>query len=437
MASSSDRTEWLIVMAAVLWHLFAVFSPPQQAVPPDTAGRDYASYHYAAQVALDGGNPYDKAQLDARARQDGTRSQVHPFFYPPPFLLVAAPIAFSSLSWAFDVWFLLNELCLLAACLILARWWAPLGRSVGPLLAVLVALQYGVAYGAELGQANALVLLAVIAGLALATRRRPEAGAAAEVAGGALLGLACMLKMSPALVVAWLLLRRRFVAVAAAVGTALVLTVLSLGVVGVAEQWAFYSDVLPGLGAGDYNGLRIKIGMFGNHSVPNLAQQLLPGASEHALSTGARMVSAGVLVTVLGGLTYLFERPTSDPTRIAAQASAVLLVMLLVPAYTYEHHLIFALPAMVLAAVALDRGWLGMVWAIPLGLAVAVLLFPLPHLRALSQQLLAPSVPAAAWVVQELKFAGLLTLLVAMARLGTTTVQTSGLPPLAPPPRPV
>src|SRR5262245_33184272 len=80
----------LIVAAAVLWHLLVVFGPPSTPPPPGTAGRDFASYHYAAKVAWAGGNPYDKGALDARARQEGTRPEVHPFFYPPPFLMLAA-----------------------------------------------------------------------------------------------------------------------------------------------------------------------------------------------------------------------------------------------------------------------------------------------------------------------------------------------------------
>ena len=48
-------------------------------------GRDFASYYYAVQVAGEGNNPYQKAFLGQRARSDGTRGSVHPFFIRRPF----------------------------------------------------------------------------------------------------------------------------------------------------------------------------------------------------------------------------------------------------------------------------------------------------------------------------------------------------------------
>ena len=53
-------------------------------------GRDYATYHYAVQEVWQGGDPYVTAALDQRARAEGTRATVFPYFYPPPFLLTMA-----------------------------------------------------------------------------------------------------------------------------------------------------------------------------------------------------------------------------------------------------------------------------------------------------------------------------------------------------------
>src|SRR5262249_42072044 len=152
-------------------HLLVVFGPPSTPPPPGTAGRDFASYHYAAKVAWAGGDPYDKAALDARARQEGTRPEVHPFFYPPPFLMLAAWSIPFPLRTAYWIWFALNELTLLGTCLALVEWWRPLGSLVVPVLASVVALMYGVAYSAELGQANFPVLMLVVLGLWQEERR--------------------------------------------------------------------------------------------------------------------------------------------------------------------------------------------------------------------------------------------------------------------------
>lgn len=405
------RYTTLVVAAAVLWHLLAVLAPPPKAPPPNTAGRDYASYHYAAQAARAGSDPYDKAVLGALAAEDGTRDRVHPYLYPPVFLLLATPTSWLPLQAGFDVWFVLNELCLLAAVLVLVRWLRPWAPDTGAVLAVLVALTYGVAYGAELGQANLIVLLLVIVA---AWQVREHPGLA-----GAVLGVACMLKMSPALMVLWFAAERRWRAVGAAVLAALGASVLSLLVAGPEVQLRFYTEVLPGLLSGQYNGLVIKLGMFGNHSLPNLMHQLFPSGSEHALSASARAAGAVLLLPWLGFVGWSLQRSTGEapPAEHAGRFGVVLVTMLLVPAFTYEHHLVLALPAMAIAVLAILQERLSGAWAVPVGLSIAVLAYPLPHLKTLAAWLSDEGGPMY-WLVQELPFAALLVLLAAMARLG-------------------
>lgn len=422
MLESLGRLGSLVVVAAVFWHLLAIFAPPRQPPPPNTEGRDYASYHYAVKAAAEGGDPYDPAQLDALAQAEETRDSVHPYFYPPPFLLAVAWAVPLELGSGFTVWLLINELCLLVACLALVRWWRPLGAEVAPILAALVALMYAVAYGVELGQANVPVLALVLVGLAV-ERRWP-------VPAGALVGLACMLKMSPALLVAWWLLRRRWAAAAAAIVAAVVLSLLTLPLLGLDEQLRFYTEILPRFGSGDYNGLKIKIGMFGNHSIPNLLHQAFP-SGENQLSAVARGIGAVITLSLLAGLGAAFRAPSNDPLHVAAQACAVLIAMLFVPVYTYEHHLIFALPAMVLGILAIERRLLAPGWLWPLAVAIAVLLFPLPYLRQLALKVITPANTLGYIGLQELKFLALCVVFAAMVQLGHTRGQVG----VAPPPR--
>ena len=61
---------WLLVAFCAVWHLLSVFMPPRVPPPRGTAGRDFASYYYAAKVAKNGGDPYDSGALDAAAQHD-------------------------------------------------------------------------------------------------------------------------------------------------------------------------------------------------------------------------------------------------------------------------------------------------------------------------------------------------------------------------------
>jgi hypothetical protein len=414
----------LLVAMAVVWHVVAVLSPPRVAPPRDSAGRDFASYYYAARVASEGGDPYDKDALELVAQRDGLREHVHPFFYPPPFLWLVSFAPLVDLLTGFQLWWFLNEACLVAVCVVLATWWRPLGEGVGVVIALLAATMYGVAYSAELGQANFPVLLAVVAGLSV-ERRWP-------VVAGVAIGLAAMWKMSPALLVGWWLLRGRMPAAAAAIATAIGASLLTLPLLGWSEQLGFYRTVLPGLQRGDYNGLQIQIGMFANHSVPNLLHQALPSGG-NTLSPLARGASTLFQLALVGTLGWWFRVRTDDPVRVAAQASAVLVAALLVPVYTYEHHLVFALPAMVLAVLAVMRGWVPRWWGAPIAVAVAVLVIDLPTLREFAQKVVTERARAPFFLLQELKFAALVTVGAVAVRIGATALEDPSRPP---PPRP-
>jgi alpha-1,2-mannosyltransferase len=364
-----------------------------------------ASYYYAVQVASEGGDPYDVAALSEAARAEGTRDHVHPFFYPPPFLLAVAWTLPLDLSTAYRLQYWFDELSLLAAMLALWGWWRPLGAAVPVAITVYASLMFPVVYSHLMGQVNGPILALVIAGLWMAQTRR-------ETAGGILLGCAAMFKMSPAIFVAWWLLRGQHRAVLSAVGTALVLSLATLPLLGIADQFAFYTDILPAFASGDYNGLTIKIGMFANHSIPNLLDQLFPGDGSR-LSDTARWISTGAALALAAAAGWALRREDSLE-QTAAQVSALFLLALLIPVYTYEHHLIFALPAMVLGAVL---SWRRAIpgWAIAMVLGASVVLcVPHPLLKPLARTTLGGG---PGWLVQEAKFAALLTLGTAMFAL--------------------
>ena len=397
--------------AALFWHLLALVAPAWVKASKESHGRDFASYYYAVQVAVDGKDPYIKQNLDAAAREDKTRKSVFPFFYPPTFLLPMAWVQPLELVTAYRLWFWLDELFLLALALALWQWLGNLSPSVPVGLAVVLGLLTAIPNNHLMGQVNIPVLTAVIWGLYIA--RRPDQWA--QVAGGGLLGLACMMKMSPALLVAWCLLHRRMVLVAAACGTAVALSLITLPLVDFATQLRFYTEVLPQFGSGDYNGLAVPIGMFGNHSVPNLVHVLTGGGAK--LSGVASMVSTLFNLVVVVGIGWVFRKPVSDAWQQGGQMASVCAAMLLVPVYTYEHHMIWLIPAAVICVAGVVEGKLSRRWALPVGAAVALWMYDLAALKQL-WLLVGGGDSVLGVVVQELKFGALLVLLLGSIRLG-------------------
>ncbi len=381
----------MLFAGAVVFYIVTGLVPGWRKVVDSTAARDYATYHYAVQEAVDGGDPYDTKALSARARTEGTRRSVHPYFYPPPFLgamLWAAPL---SLATGYRIFFGLNQLLLLAATWTMRRWvhgtWLP--------IAVAALTLSPIADSNVMGQANLMVLVLVILGLS--TRN------------GKLVGVAAMFKMSPALYLAAWVARGHWGQVVFAGVTAIALTVLALPLVDGSAQLRFYTEILPGFSSGEYHGLRVPITLPGNHSIPDLFNQALPGPDTHHLSTAARVGAQAVslgLLAVLTGLSRKIQRDDSLGNALIMGAFTALLT--LTPVYTYEHHFaMLFLPGAALF-VALDRGRLGPRWWAVVGPAWFAVAWKLGWLRGLQEL-----VPALDWVLQESKFVGAVALGVA------------------------
>ena len=401
----------LLIAAAIAWHLLAVLAPAWVTVSSKPSrGRDFASYYYALQVARDGGDAYARGSLGSAARQDGERRGVHPFLYPPPFLLLMSWALPLDLMSSYHLWFWLDEMWMLLSVLALWRWWRPLGPAVGATLAVMVALNTAIPANHVMGQANFPGLALAILGLWASDRQRP-------ILGGALVGAACMVKMSPALFVGWWLMKGRWREVFSACAAAVLLSIVALPLMGFEQQLAFYQRVLRTFGSGDYNGLTVPIGMFGNHSIPNLLNQALPGQGR-TLSWVAQALSSVSMIGIIVGLGALFHGRREDLLSQANQVGAIGIALLLVPVYTYEHHCIWALPAVVSVVTACVLGRLGPRWWIPVALACTVWCVEIMHLKAMFTAV--SDLPVLPWLLQELKFAALLMLGIAASVAGSS-----------------
>ncbi len=363
---------WLLLICVVAYGVQAL-GPWKARTWRASHGRDFASYYYAVQVAADGADPYVKRALSRRARQDGTRQGgVHPFFYPPPYLLSFAWVLPLSLEQAFHAWYWMEHLFLLAVLLSLWRW-AP-GRPLALALGVMAASFSPIPDNDWMGQANLFVLAVVVPGLLLVERGRWRLG-------GALVGLGCMLKMSPALLVAWWLVQGRWRPALAAVVAAVLLSLASLPLVDLDTQWRFYTEVLPGFGSGDYNGLTVPITLTHNHSIPSLLHELFGGGATTAMQPTAGWVSRLSMLALLAGLGWAFRRRAADPITALSQLGVVVVLMLVLPVYTYEHHMVWMLVPYAAVVVAATSGRLGRGWWVALGMAYLIQALPLDLLK--------------------------------------------------------
>lgn len=403
---------WVVAFAAlcVAWHAMDVSDAWTKAKRSRT-GADFASYHYAVQVAADGGDPYDKAQLGKAARADGTRKGVHPFFYPPPYLATMAWVRPLGLVDAYRTWFWLDEAFAVLCVVLLGLWWRELGTAVPVVLFAAMAAFTGWTDNHVMGQVNWPVLALALGGVWAASRDR----GALVVLGGVLVGTACMMKMSPALFVAWWLLHRRWRPAAAAVATAVVWTLVSLPFVGPEGQWRFYTEVLPAFSSGRYNGLGVGIDLFGNHSIPNLWDTAFPAGKHHLiLSDAARRGSQVSALALVGLIAFALRRAPADALGLALHVGTIGAAMLLIPVFTYEHHLVWLLPGVVAAVAACRAGRLGRAWWLPVAAGAAVWAYRLASMKMVYLSIRAEQ-PVAAFLLREAKFASIVVIGVACA----------------------
>jgi len=346
--------------------------------------KDWASYHYAVQVAADGGDPYALAALEQAAGADGFAHTVYPYLYPPPFLLGVWWMAPLSHPLSRDLLFAVNQLAWVGLALVLWRWF----RAPPLLLGLIAVTMTPITHAGRLGQVNGVVAALV----ALALWRR----------SGGVLSVAAMIKMSPALYLPAWAAQGRWKPTAAAVAGAVVLSVLALVVVPLDVQAHFYRDLLPGFSSGAYNGLQVPIALNANHSIPNLLDAIWPGPDAHTLAGGVRRATSALLLAALAGGAWL-ARQADDALSEACAFGALTAALVVLPVFAYEHHLsLLVLPVAALGTALVQGRLPRWAWAVAL-LAYLGVAWPLGAFRQAIR-----AAPELAWAIRETKLIGTL-----------------------------
>lgn len=340
------------------------------------AGRYDFSTYYAAAAALRAdwhANVYDPSVL---ARAGATAHVlVQPplaYTYPPLFALLFSPFTALSFRTLSRVWLLGNAaLVLVIVCLLAvelraalgipqiatalfwrrtpldapARWLAdPLALLTLAVAALLCLSSAPVAQTLVTGQVDVLVLLPLTL-VPWLTRRGHERWVGVAIA------CAAMLKFTPVLLIAYLLLRRRWQAAAGALVTLAVLAALSALVVGPGLVLASLGQALR-VGGGDAT-LAHNEALFAP-----LVTALTQGthSAVGALHVVTSMLTVGLAAAIGVVLWRLPAMGTAAPplvhapqrTELAAYGMALCALLLLAPT-AWVHHYVWVLPAAVLA----------------------------------------------------------------------------------------
>ncbi len=299
--------------------------------------------NYIGALALrEGLNPYDNAvALQVAGREAipyvGTRLWAM-VTNPPSAMLYFAPYSSMPLAAARLVFLAVNHLALLATAVLtwrLVRPALPPAVWLGLVLGVVTLLDpFLLAF--RLGQVDLIIGLA-LAAAAYRLRNGDDAW------GGALIGLAAILKIAPGLLALYLLWRGRWRALAGLAAIVGAAGALSLALAGL-EVWQYYLTVrLPDLLAGSalFNNLSLPGLILRVFMGPELAQGYLDMQPDIPL---ARLLIAVALLAAIGVTAGALGRTTRTGRSFVLEFSLAVVAALVVSGVTWPHYLAWLLP---------------------------------------------------------------------------------------------
>lgn len=351
---------------------------------------DFPSYYYAGKTALAGGDIYQPL------------TRVHPYIYPPFFSLLVSPLTFFNINTAAMTWFILNLTLYTASAFILYRILFEKYNATNLLWATVLAAGLIPAQLDFLhGQVNTLILFLLTTALWSYTKER-------DMLCGILIGLAAAIKITPALLVLFFLIKKEYRVVLGALAALVVTLVAPVPFFGIGktvfllDKW-FSLVITPFINDAE---VRTK---FTNQSLTATILRLFTHAN--ATETGApyyvnllnlphataKMIIRGLSALIL--ITGFYTAKTPCPrnsARFFAQYAVMLLTMLMLSGISWHHHyVLMLLPFMVALRLAQETThgyfkagavisflavnlslvfWLGDRWAVPLG-AYSIMFF--------------------------------------------------------------
>lgn len=340
----------LVALVALVATVYAV--AVLNAVPPHP---DLDVYLHAARDLAQGRPIYDSF-----VHASGDPALRYAFIYPPFFAILMLPFLLVPSAIVPTVWLIATHAALGATFFVVARRLA-INRLV-VLLSLLITLAfYPLWVEASQAQANLPILLLVTLGIVGISDGKPKAGI--------WIGLATALKLTPGLLLLWLLVERQYRA-AAWVGAGLLGGTALGALLRPSDSLAYARSVVPQLATGT--------AYWSNQSIDGVVARLFSANPYTTPLVNLPWDKLIVVVLVLGAFAawWWSSRLVSEPMM---RGVSFLPLLPLVSAVSWEHHLVILLPLVwLIVTVVGNRGWRLRETAIA-GLAMVPLL-AIPHL---------------------------------------------------------
>lgn len=323
---------------------------------------DFPTLYWGAKLVFEEGrSPYVDGAFDAVAEREQRR--IFPYLYPPPSLFAFYPFSTTTYDAAKVRLLVLSHVCFLVILYLLFLRIRPFEptpdrRGLAAVLMTIYVLTYTpVADNFAWGQIN-LIVLALVCFTWLALKR---GGHALSVAVP--LSLAVLLKTYPVLLLPLLVIRKRYAAAAWTLGLVLFYGLVSWWILPKGLWGDWLANVAPtgGYGLRPFNLPFIPVEPW-NHSINGFmlfVQDRMPavfGVPTRLLTKPLTYLFAAAVGAATVGLAFFSARRGQGEKTLDADVALFLLMTFLVAPLSWEHHLVYALPAALFAIHFLLKG---------------------------------------------------------------------------------
>jgi alpha-1,2-mannosyltransferase len=346
----------------------------------DRVRPDFATFYFACKAVANQQAIYGAASLSSLALESNYTGHVTPYLYPPIFPVVASFLGRWPLELANSIWVFASALFYIvvvaAVVLTAVHQYGPrpvssrsgIGRPEFTILALCLVAFLALPFRGNLlvGQINFMVLAFIASCFFLYFTGK------SELSAGVFLGLAAAIKVTPALLLAFFIARRRYRALLGCLLSIAALTGVSL-LPGGMPYWEHFFDFLPSMYyGGAVEGLGLAHGIS-NISTAGFFLRLLPDAGFVVY------VYTATVNAVLFG--YLFVRSYRARDAVGEQLLLLpyLVLMIIFSPLAYEHHLVYLYPGVAFLFCYIWFSRTGMARIVPV-VTLLLLLFIESHL---------------------------------------------------------
>lgn len=163
------------------------------------------------------------------------------YIYPPIFAILMLPLAFVSFFKAKLIWLVINQVLLALGTIFLLKCTKNLGRTAKIAIVALTLMMTPIIFNQQMGNVNVALFFLIVLTLFLIIKDR-------QWLAGVPLGLAVSIKIIPAVLVIYLLFKKRYKAAASALAVSGLLMAIGISVCGWNTTVAFFKEVLPKIG---------------------------------------------------------------------------------------------------------------------------------------------------------------------------------------------